>query len=614
MSLDCLNDIILDDLAINIDVTNIKSWNLNTGLTVNSLCKWKNAFSDNIDLYDFGLTEFDVGRTNIMWDKLSITPKDNIFSMYRMGFNKVHNPTNRQTSGVTATTEYLPMSATSSTGGSLNFFDLNGGYLQGFFKLNGYNYELFPSRYAKGITIETLLYLYQHSSGIFFMMGTRAEDKYNPYFSGETMTGITTTGITTSLNNYLDSILEKQTIKKSFNIYEDRFENKLLIENPIENIKSNIIAFELTKDKHLAYKYIDNNGFIVTNKSNSLIENTGFTWITIVFTPNNIIDDPQLLNCPYRRTGKLNFYVNGRNFWVIKEFPELYFKGFANDKEKQIGVPYVISWGGGSFGLKNSWHYDFQTYYLYNEDNDLYIKDNFNVQYNPIPSECYHPSTGITSLSGLSLISDNTTFYIKDFCDPNIEHPITVMRIEFTGTTGNSYFIKYKKPISVLSNRDYTAEILLYDSGFFNKNSVKKVSILPYGDVDINIIDEIVYESGLNSWKNLKSVFRLNDNIGQQFINIGILIESDIIFNKNIPLFLSDFKYTASDILVQDERKRNLTIEQNFNSSFIGGIQKLRIYDNALKSTEVLHNISWEAKNNPYQNIKTNKGGRIIYR
>ena len=47
------------------------------------------------------------------------------------------------------------------------------------------------------------------------MMGARAEDKYNPYFSGETITGTSTsTGVTTSFGNYLDALIETQVCKK----------------------------------------------------------------------------------------------------------------------------------------------------------------------------------------------------------------------------------------------------------------------------------------------------------------------------------------------------------------------------------------------------------------
>ena len=94
MDLECLNDIITDSLAIHIDLTDIKSWDLNTGLTSVSLTKWSGAISDNLDLIDYGLTAFDVGRTSEMWSGITFTPDDTIFKMYRIGYNNVHNSNN----------------------------------------------------------------------------------------------------------------------------------------------------------------------------------------------------------------------------------------------------------------------------------------------------------------------------------------------------------------------------------------------------------------------------------------------------------------------------------------------------------------------------------------
>jgi len=676
MSLECLNDIIPNNLAIHIDLTNIKSWkNWNTGLTAFSLTKWNGAVSDNINLIDFGLTSFDNGRTNIMWSGITLTPKDTLFSMYRVGYNIVYNPLSGETSGVIAITQFLPITGITS-GITGNYFKLNGGYLQGFFKLNDYKYELLPARYNNGITIENLLYLQPDSQGIFYMMGARAEDKYNPYFSGETITGKTSfTGVTTSFENYLDAIIEKQIIKKGFKVPEDNKENIFNEAPEINNIKNNVIAFEITQDKRLTYKYINTNGNIITNQSTQVLSGiTGLTIITIVFTPNNTIDDPDLIDCTEQRLGKLIFYANGRAVWILHDFPEFYFKSFSNDKEKQLGVPYSISWGGGSFGLKHSWHYDYQTYVIYSGQNTNYINNKFLVESNPISTDCYTAPTGDTYLAGLSLSADSTTFTYIDKCNPNVKHPLTVMRIQYTGGTGNTYFIKFNQPISVLSNRDYITNLSLFNNSFFSGGSINKISVIMYSDnVDIDIInsteyiypltneyilslqnlglhpfmdrceyeyelDKVMYYgingipvtpenaltvgfgnenpniilTGENGWLPIKTTFRTKDNSGKNIVYVGILIETDGLFNTGGTLYINNFTYTASDILVQDERKNNLTIEQNFDSGFIGGIQKLRIYDKAFTSPEVLHNALIESKKNP--SIVVNKGGRIIYR
>ena len=109
-------------------------------------------------------------------------------------------------------------------------------------------------------------------------------------------------------------------------------------------------------------------------------------------------------------------------------------------------------------------------------------------------------------------------------------------------------------------------------------------------------------------------LFRTKENSGKQIIYIGLLLESTDEFNKNIPIYLNNFTYKGADILVQDPAKDNLLIEQNFDQSFIGGIQKLRVYNQGLTSPEIIHNALVEAKLNPALNLKVSAGGRIIYR
>ena len=441
MNLECIKGIITDNLAIQIDLTQLKSWDLNTGLTAISLTKWAGAVSDNINLIDFGLTEFDNGRTNIMWSGITLTPSDTLFSMYRIGENVVKNPSSGNTSGYTATTTFSgytisAVTTTSATTG--NYFELNGGYLQGFFKLQDYNFELLPSRFNNGITVETLVFLNSGSTGIFYMMGLRAEDKYNPYFSGETtVTGAvysgttlidvgSVNGIKTSENNYLDAFVPTEVNKKAFINWEDRQKIEYIESPQVGNVKNNAIAFFLTDDKHLGYKYIDNNGSIVQNISpRRIVPITGWTMIAISYLPDNTIDetDEELFLCAPQRTGRLVFFINGRAEWILDEFPEYFFHALKNQREKEIGVPYSISWGGGSFGLRHSWHYDYQKYSLYAGQDTQYIQDNFFVEADPIPTECYIPPTGSTYLPGLAFSADSSTFKFPDPCNPNVEIP-----------------------------------------------------------------------------------------------------------------------------------------------------------------------------------------------
>ena len=703
MNLECLNDIIRKDLAIHIDISDDKSWDLNTGLTSVSLTKWKNAISDNLNLRDFGLTGFDNGRTNVMWSGITLTPDDVNFKLFRVGYNDVVNPTPTQFSGVSATTIYDDYAISAvTTGDSGNYFILNGGYLQGFFNLEGFNHKTLATRFGTGITIETLVNLYPNSHGIFYMMGVRAEDKYNPYFDGEfgrsepqpprriTPTEIrgiphrmtferppisdTFFGINTSLNNYLDSYQEIEQYKPAIRIVEDAKETILEQPEQIDNLKNNVIAFEITQDRRLAYKYIDENGLVKFNSSLNQITNTGFTLIAITYTPNVDYTSEYDLKCGERRNGDLRFFVNGRQFWKVKDFPEFFFRGIVNNKEKQIGVPYSISWGGGSFGLKHSWHYDYQTYILYNSGTTEQINQNFFVQPSPIVTEC-NPNPSEEHLSGLRLFAESNRFVEIDECEPDVEIPITVMGIQYTGNTGTTmqdFYLKFVQPISVLSNRDYVVNLSLYNEGIINRGNI---TIIAFNhNSDIHVLNEISYSypsistdenfklkglkpfpyeyqyvidgvkyfggtgipitdlrsnvygydlkyfseynvdaiiTGLNEWKDIAFRFRIPDELDNEFVYIGILIESDS-YVTGKTLYIKDFTYTAADILVQDDRKENLLIEQNFNSSFIGGIQKLRIYDNALNASEILHNALMESRNNGI--FAVSKGGRLIFK
>ena len=359
-------NLLLDNLVVQIDLTNFNSWNLNNNLVINSINKWDSAISDDLNLPDFGLTAFDNGRIDSMLSGLTLTKNDIYLNLYRVGAYS-------ETGNAISYDNYSIIPYTGTSVGT--YFNLNGGYFQGFFKLFDYNYEILPPRNNNGITIETLVELLPDSSGIFYAMGLRAEDKYSPLFSGETsiisgtsylygnkQTGYTYsyTGITTSEGNYLVSNNYDMVHLSSFKKPEN---STIIIDNKVvqlDNLSNNLISFEITPDKRIGYKYIDENGNINQNSSPKQLSKIGWTLIDVVFNPYNIINNYVDSNyqCYPRRTGDLIFYINGRVFWKITDFEEFYFNEISNDKEKQIGVPFNISWGGGSFGLENSYHFN----------------------------------------------------------------------------------------------------------------------------------------------------------------------------------------------------------------------------------------------------------------
>ena len=65
------------------------------------------------------------------------------------------------------------------------------------------------------------------------------------------------------------------------------------------------------------------------------------------------LNEKWLLDKEYRN-GRLKIYINGRRFFTIENFEEIIPRGLNTDKEKQVGVPFNISWGGGTQGLREN--------------------------------------------------------------------------------------------------------------------------------------------------------------------------------------------------------------------------------------------------------------------
>lgn len=627
--LTCLNTIITDNLAAHIDLSSLKSWDLNTALTSNSITKWSGAFSNDIFLYDFGLTGFDNGRVDKMTNSLSINAEENKLRLYRVGYN---NPTGG--------TFYDGYDITGVTGSNVgNYFQLNGGFLQGFFKLNGYDYQTLPYRYGKGITIETIINIEPASfnNGFFLYLGARSEDKYIPEFSGEcvTYTATTTTvvygskmgyektfteklysGVTTSLDNHLNSLTTQEVPKKAIN--DEKHTEEVRYQNINDDIYNNVIGFYLSSEGKLGYKKINENGILLSNESDSRLTRTGWTIITIQFKPYDIITDPKTLDCAPIRKGDLNVFVNGRLFWKIKEFDEFYFRGFKNDKEKQLGVPFNVSWGGGSFGLKHSYHWDLNKRTIFDENSQIEISTGYSFVNNPNANyDC--PPAPISGISQYMVITgNNTNFNIIDPCDPNIVTPNTVLLVANTGGTGTTayeYYIQHNQDIELISNRDYTFTVNFYDNNIFRLYSSGETGLFFSGNIDIMILEESVYKTNVglpNEWNEIRYKIRLKENTNIQTIKVGFYLKSDMPLNDDFVCYFDKFSFVGSDKLVKDSVKSNQTIEKYYSNSFIGGIQKLRIYDNSLSPQEVLHNAMIEAKNVGY-NLNISKGGRLIY-
>jgi hypothetical protein len=131
------------------------------------------------------------------------------------------------------------------------------------------------------------------------------------------------------------------------------------------------------------------------------------------------------------RLGRLKIYINGKIFYTIENFEEIIPRALNTDKEKQVGVPFNISWGGGTQGLREN-----LTFSSITQPYGPYIQD----------PECF-PNNDLsgTTLSGLNtniLIEQNFagTFegaisqfrmYVTPLSAPEVKHNFGLLKNQF---------------------------------------------------------------------------------------------------------------------------------------------------------------------------------------
>jgi len=432
--------------------------------------------------------------------------------------------------------------------------ELYGGFYQGFYKLHGWDYEVFPERVNKGWTAEFLLkprqrneftpqpsqqYLndiYPENAGTFFYFGTRAEDKYYHFASGSPASDTGYTRVTESLSCLKTCACASTAVTNSdcLRVYPSSattvYHNigcgcgacttikPVPPKDPKFDVLSNALSLRFSgdpKNPRLCVKYIKITGDCVTTgtcSTTGVTYQTGYTineicstkgiydscgydnficytantkerWvmITSVFERYQYLEDCDLLNdgglddirekvypsslngaaynlimppqthsgttkekkkeiiefnqkwldqVNYRR-GLLKLYVNGYLFMIIEDFEEIIPHELNTEREKQIGVPFNISWGGGTQGLHD--HLIFknceQRYGPYIQDPEL------------LPNNILSGS----SLSGLTtdiLLEENFggTFmggisqfrmYVEPLVSPQIQHNFRLLKKKF---------------------------------------------------------------------------------------------------------------------------------------------------------------------------------------
>ncbi len=139
------------------------------------------------------------------------------------------------------------------------------------------------------------------------------------------------------------------------------------------DVIDNALGFRIKDDGSIGYRLLTYTGQCITATTGErtyvsgvtveesysdagLISQDEWSYIVIRFVMEN--KDDCELKIAKRRKGKLMFYINGKLKYVVEEFDEFIGKRLNEYKDKQIGVPFNMSLGGGSQGLVESQTFD----------------------------------------------------------------------------------------------------------------------------------------------------------------------------------------------------------------------------------------------------------------
>jgi hypothetical protein len=659
---------------------------------------------------DIGLTGIDNGLvTNMTGETISVTKGllSDSEKFDRLSFDrrlKLHQVTgytespNTIFSGLPKSISYQIVSKQDDNVGV--YHELYGGFYQGFYKLFGYDYSLFPERVNKGWSVELLLKprifnefiqpsgqttlndFYPDNKNIFFYLGTRAENKFYHHASGSPVSDTGYTRVTEALTCLKTCACADTGVTNAncIDVYQPANEvtshgiecncgcnvvPQTTIEpdkDPLFDGISNAIAFKFCGDinnPNIGVRILRFTGDCVTTGScatTGITYETGYTidnlctdkgiydfcesttsgftqeehWVQVDFVWERnswfdtcdlwykgglglISDDPylySLLNETVRlieppvtngeevakrievvrlnerwllekeyRMGKLKVYVNGRVFHTFENIEEIIPRALDTEKERQVGVPYNISWGGGTQGL---------------HDNLTFTgcpEAIIGLTYQQDP-ECF-PNNILsgTSLSGLTthiLLEQNFAgsfdggisqfrMYTEPLSADEVKHNFNLLKDKFQLYNPDCPDCNVCNGIpfnlSNIFDIPYSGNVIFVDfSGETASNNPDGINITgsPYWNiVDINGVDQIEYFSGITGDSVIQLTLCQNGYvatyIGDSCFNIeydeefGTIIFGDfncleqlvfanVLFDYNKPVYISYTQYIAPPI------------------------------------------------------------------
>lgn len=257
-------------------------------------------------------------------------------------------------------------------------------------------YDLMPTNFDGGWTMETWLKwdnsscsgltgnvlnnTFTANTGFFFYIGTRAENKFWDAFSGETnlytcdgVVPLSPEGSQPVITTAGQDWLSKSSFGRSCKQVCETPAETITATTYCDQLSENALGFRITPDGRIGYRKMTVSGFeyfcddngnkVKDNCVNSKFKITGTTMEEgysepIILTGDNwthiVVTYSQNTIKHGLPAGTLRFWVNGRVVYRVDDFIGLQLRALDEWSSKQLGVPYNISWGGGTQGLLES--------------------------------------------------------------------------------------------------------------------------------------------------------------------------------------------------------------------------------------------------------------------
>ena len=182
-----LSEADLDDMAI----ADFSTFDIVNGILY-STKTWKDAINEGVEMEDIGFTGMDNGLIHFQKDRIDNSDFLKLFLDSK--YDIPSGDTRLFMTPVTGNSQMFsyPMYYNEDDG----YISFKGGFYQGFFQLEGFKYQVLPNRLNHDITLhfeirprsdyevglDTVNHLHPENKGIFFFLGTRAENKFWPFY------------------------------------------------------------------------------------------------------------------------------------------------------------------------------------------------------------------------------------------------------------------------------------------------------------------------------------------------------------------------------------------------------------------------------------------------